>query len=95
MTVLLISILQNTNVLAVNKLISIEDSNDRVDDSKIIVNTNNKGSKIRFFTPRARFLFKKLRQTFNTTQILHHFKFNIRFRLILMYENMSLLKSLN
>lgn len=87
--------LQVPSNLAINKLIVIKNNINGVSSSKIILKANVVGNEFgaRFFIPKARLAFTKLRQAFTTTPILHHFDPDVIFGLKLVYQAMPLAKS--
>lgn len=71
--------LRTTKDLIANKLISIKDSINRVDDSKIIIEVNSKESGTGFFSPITKLLFAELRQACSLAPILHDFDLEYHF----------------
>lgn len=45
----------------------------QISNDKVIVKNSNKKSEMGFFTSKAKLVFTKLRQVFNTASILHYF----------------------
>lgn len=63
---------QTTNSLEANKLLFTDDSIDKFDDRKIIMEATGKKSEIKFLTTGAKLAFLDLRQAFRRAPILHH-----------------------
>lgn len=75
--------MQTTNSLVVNKLISIENSINGVGSQKVIIEANSKEFGTEYFISRARLAFVELKQAFSTVPILHHFdpKYHIQIKI--------------